>query len=592
MLNPAGRPDLPRWIERQPLADVPLLPGFHPLLARLLANRGFRTVEEARNFLSPKLTQLGDPDQIPGCSAAAQLLVAAVKAGRPVVIYGDYDVDGVTASAVLFHMLKLAGAQVATYVPDRFAEGYGLNAEALLAIHAAGAPLIVSVDCGITAIEPVAAAKAAGAALIITDHHTPAADGALPAADAVVHPGLPGSTADARLCGVGVAYKLAWAFAKAWCGSERLPEVWSHLLVDLLAFVALGTIADVGEMLGENRVLVSYGLRRLSAAPAGVPHLEGLRALVAATRLENKQIDDVKVGFTLAPQINAVGRMGHAGEAVELFTTARGERTRELAEVLAACNEERKAVQRRIEGEAERQVLENGWNAPEHRAIVVAAPAFAGGNTEEGWHAGVVGIVASKLVEKFHRPAVVGCINADGSVKFSARSVSGVNLHGALGDCGDLLTFGGHAMAAGGTIKAGSLEAFRAALSRRVALDLQAEDLCGKLNYDLEASTRDCTVEVFTQIAQLAPFGVGNPTPRLRVRGTVREVRPLGQGGKHLSVHLEAEGVWLAVKAWNAAQALAGAVPGTSLDMIGKAVVNDFNGRVSAEVHWEGGVAG
>ncbi len=580
----------PRWIERLPAADCALLPGFHPLVARLLANRGFKTAEAAQAFLNPKLTQLADPAQVPGCAAAADLLVTAVKAGKPIVIYGDYDVDGVTASAVLFHALTLAGATVATYVPDRFAEGYGLNTEALLAIHAAGSPLIISVDCGISAIEQVAAAKTAGAQIIITDHHTLAAGGALPNADAVVHPGLPGSQADARLCGVGVAYKLAWAFAKAWCVGERLPEVWSHLLVDLLAYVALGTIADVGEMLGENRVLVSFGLRRLSAAPAGVPHLEGLRALVSATRLENKQIDDVKVGFTLAPQINAVGRMGHAREAVELFTTARGERATELAEVLAEHNEERKAVQKRIEGEAEAQVRDNGWNGPEHRAIVVAAPICAEGDNNTGWHSGVVGIVASKLVEKFHRPAVVGCIQPDGSVKFSARSVSGVNLHAALGDCGEFLNFGGHAMAAGGTIQAGALEAFRAALSKRVAQDLKAEDLCGKLTYDIEATPCDCTLDVFTQIAQLAPFGIGNPTPRLRLKAQVRDVRPLGQGGKHLNLRLEADGAWVAVKAWGAAEALSGAVVGTTLDLVGKAIVNDFNGRVSAEVHWEGGV--
>ncbi len=581
-----------RWIERQPPENGALLPDFHPVLARLLANRGFRTAEEARAFLNPKLTQLADPEQVPGCAAAAALLVAAVNAKRPIVIYGDYDVDGVTASAVLFHVLALAGARVATYVPDRFAEGYGLNAEALLALHGAGAPLIVSVDCGITAVGPVAAAKAAGAAIIITDHHQMSADGALPDADAIVHPGLPGSKADPRLCGVGVAYKLAWAFAKAWCGSGKLPAVWSHLLVDLLALVALGTIADVGEMLGENRVLVSFGLRRLSAAPAGAPHLEGLRALVGATRLENKQIDDVKVGFTLAPQINAVGRMGHAREAVELFTSARGARATELAQVLAEHNEERKAVQKRIEAEAEALVRSNGWDGPQHRAIVVAMPACDHGDTGTGWHSGVVGIVASKLVEKFHRPALVGCINPDGSVKFSARSVSGVNLHAAFGDCGEHLDFGGHAMAAGGTIKAGALDALRAALSKRVAADLAAEDLCKKLIYDLEVHPGDCTLEVFTQIAQLAPFGIGNPTPRVRLRAKVREVRPLGQGGRHLNLRLEADGAQVAVKAWGAAEQLAGAVVGTTLDMVGKAIVNDFNGRVSAEVHWEGGMIG
>lgn len=577
-----------RWIERLPPADCALLPGFHPLVARLLANRGFRTADEAQAFLNPKLSHLADPALIPGCAAAADMLVAAVKAGRPVVVYGDYDVDGVTASTVLYHTLKLAGAQVSTYVPDRMSEGYGLNTEALLAIHAAGAPLIVSVDCGISAVAQVAAAKAAGARIIITDHHQTAADGTLPNADAIVHPGLPGSRADARLCGVGVAYKLAWAFSRAWCGGEKLPEAWSHLLVDLLAYVALGTIADIGEMLGENRVLVSFGLRRLSAAPAGVAHLEGLRALVAATRLENKQIDDVKVGFTLAPQINAVGRMGHAREAVELFTCARGERTQDLAQVLAEHNKERQSVQKRIEAEAEAQVLESGWNAPECRAIVVAAPACAHGDTGEGWHSGVVGIVASKLVEKFHRPAVVGCVNPDGSVKFSARSVSGVNLHAALSDCAaGLAQFGGHAMAAGGTIAPGSLDAFRTALSARVARDLPAEELCARLRYDAKLEVADCTLAVFRQITQLEPFGVGNPRPHFRLKAQVRGVRPLGQGGRHVSLRLSDGPAWLEAKGWGMAQACAGLCEGMTVELVGKAIINDFNGKVSAEVHVE-----
>lgn len=577
---------LTRWIERQPPTQAPPLAGFHPVVARLLANRGFTTADEAQKFLQPKLTDLGDPTDIPHCVVAAELLAQAVKAGRKVVIYGDYDVDGVTASTVLYHALTLAGAKVETYVPDRFSEGYGLNTEALLTLHADGAPLIVSVDCGISAVAQVAAAKAAGASVIITDHHQPPAGGVLPDALAIVHPGLPGSKAQARLCGVGVAYKLAWQFAKVWCGGEKLPTVWSHLLVDLLAYVALGTIADMGEMLGENRVLVSFGLRRLSSAPAGVSHLAGLRALVSATRLENKQIDDVKVGFTLAPQINAVGRMGHAKEAVELFTTARGERAQEIAAALADHNKHRQEVQKRIEAEAEAQVIKNGWDAPEHRALVVVAPTWNEAD-ESGWHPGVVGIVASRLVERFHRPAVVGCVNADGSAKFSARSVSGVDLHAALCDCAEFVTFGGHTMAAGGSIKAGTVEAFRAALSARVGRDLAAEELCARLRYDAEILLSDCTLDLFREIARLEPFGIGNPRPMVRLKAQVRDVRPLGQGGKHLNLRLCDGAAWLEAKCWSKAEAFAHAVAGTQVEIVGKAVVNDFNGRISAEVHVE-----
>lgn len=558
------------------------IPGVNPVMERLLRNRGITDAAAARRFLKPSLADLQDPAHLPGAAAAVAALLEAVRTRRPIVIYGDYDVDGVTATAVLFHTLRLLGVEARTYVPDRLEEGYGLNTEALLKLHADGAPLIVSVDCGVSALEPVRALAAAGGAIIVTDHHHVGA-GELPAALAIVHPGLPGSAADANLTGVGVAWKLAWALLRAAAGSDKLPDAWRTCMLDCLAFVALGTIADVGTLTAENRALVSFGLKRLAAGP-----FEGLAALVSACRLENEKITDEKVGFTLAPQINAVGRMGHAREAVELFTGAGGARAAELAGALAGYNRWRQRVQERITDEAVRQVLESGWDRPDHRALVLCGPMW-NADDESGWHPGVVGIVASKMVERFHRPAILLCQDgADGPAKGSARSVEGVHLHDALSACAAHLDkFGGHAMAAGMTVKAGALAAFRAALAAEVGRVLPAEEIVARASYDLEAPLslchRDGGLALFKEMEQLAPHGPGNRSPRFRVRGTLRSKRLFGNGS-HVELMLEQDGQFAVLKAFRLADAAAAWHAGAPLEAVVTPKVNRWQGRESAEL--------
>jgi single-stranded-DNA-specific exonuclease len=547
----------PRWV-LPPDPTNPLdLPGRSALLARLLAQRGLEDRDAALSFLDPKLTDLHDPAALPGCTDAAERLARAVRDKQPVVIYGDYDVDGVTASAILWHTLRGLGHDaVTTYVPHRLDEGYGLNAEAFDRFAArTPQPLVVSVDCGITAVEVAAHARSLGLELIITDHHAFDPE-ALPEAVALVHPGLGvgswelgiGDKAEDRerlgdssltpnpqpptptspLCGAGVAFKLAWQVARAHCGGGDLPGKLKRLLLDLMSLAALGTVADVVPLVGENRVIVTHGLGRIKDTP-----LDGLNALLDAAELRTEKVDAYHAGFVLGPRLNACGRMGHAKQAVTLLTDATPRRAGELARFLTQQNDQRRATERRILQQAHEMVAARGDDAEGCRAIVLA---------REDWHPGVIGIVASRLVEAYHRPAVLLGIDAEtGIAKGSARSVDGLDLHAALSDCAHHCTkFGGHAMAAGLTLPAENLDALRDDLHAAVDRRVTEQDLLPRLRIDAEVTLAECVLPVFGELERLAPFGRDNPRPRLCLRG-VRTARPgqrMGQQGQHLSVSL------------------------------------------------------
>lgn len=561
--------------------------GLHPLAERLLRARGVENAEQAERFLTPKLLHLHDPATLPGCVQAAQRLKQAVDEHQPIIIYGDYDVDGVTASAILYHTLKQAGATVSTYVPHRLEEGYGLNAEAIksLAGSADSKPVIVSVDCGITANEPAAIAKDLGVDLIITDHHEfdPVN---LPDAFTLVHPGLQECQYPNRdLCGAGVAYKLAWQFALEYTGCEqggKLPDAYRKLLLDLLAFAALGTVADVMPLIGENRAITTFGLSRISHTQC-----EGLNALIDASNLRSEKIDSYHIGFVLGPRLNACGRMGHAKEAVELLTTATGERAKELAEYLHDVNDERKATERTISEQAKQMVLDAGYDQPDTRAIVLA---------HEDWHPGVVGIVASRLVEQFCRPTILLCIDpSTNTAKGSARSVDQVNLHDAISACDEhLTTFGGHAMAAGLSLPTANIEAFREALVAQVNNVLAPDDLVKNIRVDSALHLADCTVNVFKLIQSLAPFGRGNPKPRLILEGLTldRPAQQMGSAGKHLSMHLRQgnpanPGTSQTIRAiaWNMGDRAASLPAGSVIDVVFQPAINEWRGNITAELH-------
>ena len=545
-----------------------------PLVRRVLAARGLDG-DAAEAFLGCTLRQLHDPSDIPGLDAAAERLLLAVRGGECVVIYGDYDVDGITATAVLYHTLRTIapGADVRTYVPHRLEEGYGLNTEALLDLAAAGARVVVSVDCGITAIGPAKAARAAGLDLIITDHHNPPERmEELPEALAVVHPRRPDSTYPfGELCGAGVAYKLAWRLATLACGGQRVSAELREVLVDLLGPVALGVIADVVPLVDENRVLARFGLSRVRTS-----RIEGLRALVSASGLDGEEIDAEAVGFRLAPRLNACGRMGHAAEAVELLTTASGERAAQIAIELCAHNQRRQATERGILEQADAMAQAQGMTGPGRRAIVLAHPE---------WHPGVVGIVCSRLVERYHRPVIL--MQDQGQrCAGSGRSVDGFNLHGGLAACAELLeTFGGHDMAAGLRVRREHLGAFIDRFVAHAGEQIGPEALVGRVRHDCDASLHELTPDAVAGLQALGPFGRGNPRVRVVLRG-VRLQRPaarMGREGKHCHLWMTQGGAALRAVAWDQgdwADTLRG---GTLLDVVATPKLSRWNGSVRVE---------
>ncbi|HYE61475.1 MAG TPA: single-stranded-DNA-specific exonuclease RecJ [Phycisphaerales bacterium] len=551
------------------------------LLARVFAARGLTDAAACEAFLNPTLRQLHNPSLMPNLDRAAERLLAAAKAGEPIVIYGDYDVDGITATAILYHTLKaiVPECNLRTYVPHRLEEGYGLNAEAIAELAAGGAKVIVSVDCGITATGPAVVARAAGVDLIVTDHHNLPGDGAFPDAYALVHPRLPGSAYPfGELCGAGVAYKLAWRLCTLACGSERVSEPLRNLLcTDLLALASLGVIADIVPLVGENRVMAFYGLRQIRHS-----YMEGLKALVAAAGLDGEKVGEEDVGFKLGPRLNACGRMGHAREAVELLTTATGARATEIAEELTRKNEERRRVEREIFEQACQMVEWEGMHRDDRRAIVLS---------HADWNPGVVGIVCSRLVERFGRPTIL-MREHDGECHGSGRSIDGYSLHAGLEHCaGHLKSFGGHDMAAGLKLESSRMREFVDAFIAHANERIAVEELTGAVGYDTDADIGELTTTEVQQLLRLAPFGRENPSIRLRIPAAriAGRAQTMGKNNKHLLFQLSSSAGsmrWLRVVGWNWADRIDEVPAGRVVDVLIAPKLNEWQGnaRVEAEL--------
>lgn len=549
--------------------------GTAPLVGQLLFNRGLSDEAAAKSFLNPSLNDLHDPELLPGTVAAAERIAAAIKAGEKIVIYGDYDVDGITAVAILHSMLKMFGATVGYYVPHRIEEGYGVNSAAVKKVIDTGAKLMITVDCGISADGPLEEAAAAGLDVIVTDHHCHGDK--LPRAVAIVHPA---NYPNPDLSGAGVAFKLAWQVARVVSGNARVDAAMREFLLEATCLAALGTIADVVPLVGENRVLATFGLRGLPSCKR-----PGIRALLDSAGLGGK-LDAYDVGFKLAPRINACGRMGHARLAVELLTSGDDKRCREIAQYLVGQNEERQKVERAIAQQAAEMVIAKGMDKPECRAIVLSSDA---------WHSGVIGIVASRLVGRFHRPAILLAINADGSAQGSCRSIGGFHMRDALAACGKhLVGFGGHAMAGGLRIETANIQAFSDAMMAHAAGKISCEQLTPALRLDAAATLAELNHNCVDHISRLAPFGQGNPGPMLAIRSCrlLSGAKRIGQNGKTVMMTLGQEGATIRAVGFSMGDLADQLVGVNTVDVAAQPVINNFNGRSSAElqlhdVQWE-----
>jgi single-stranded-DNA-specific exonuclease len=479
-------------------------------LAALLVQRGQGTEDEARSYLRPSVTRLSDPMALAGMAEAVEAIAATVRAGGTILVHGDYDVDGQCATALLTRALQVAGADVVPFVPHRLRDGYDFGPAGLSAAARARASLVVTCDCGITAVETVRAARAAGIGVVVTDHHLPGVE--LPPALAVVDPQRPDDQSGARaLCGTGIAFKVVQALVPALGLPPNLPY---HLL-DL---VALATVADVVPLVEENRVLVRHGLKLL-----GESRWPGLRALIEACGLGGKEIRAGHLGYILGPRLNAAGRIGDAADGLRLLLADDPTEAAALARRLEGLNTERQTLDQRMLEEALAQVEQVG--DPERDAGFVLAG--------DGWHPGVVGIVASRVVERYGRPTFL--IAFDGDVgKGSGRSISRFDLHSALLACGDLLErYGGHQMAAGLTIRRDRLDAFRERFGGLARDSLAPDDLGPEQRVDLELGLHEATRELERMCRHLEPCGAGNASPVFGVRG-VRLAGAARVGNGHL----------------------------------------------------------
>jgi single-stranded-DNA-specific exonuclease len=528
--------------------------GVGEATAGVLVRRGYGDPEKARAFLAAE-PPAHDPFLLGDVEPACALIRGAIEAGGRICVHGDYDADGICATALAVTVLRGLGADVQWHLPSRFEEGYGVSRETLARLADEGCTLVLTVDCGITAVDEVAEAKAAGLEVIVTDHHRPGES--LP--DCPVVATRPSEYPFPELCGTGVVLKLLEAL-----GAEELDR---HL--DL---VALATVADVVPLLDENRALAAHGLRRLARTSK-----PGLRALMRVAGVDPAAVDTGAIAFRLAPRINAAGRLGHPGAALELLLTEDEAEAGRLANELEGLNRDRQAVEERILRDAVRQVEE--WPEPKRRRLgyVIA---------EEDWHRGVIGIVASRLVERYHRPVVLIAGGEPGEDWVgSGRSISTFDLHGALGACSELLgRWGGHRAAAGLSIAPGNVEPFAQAFAEHAAGVLSPEDLRPVIPVDAVVRGSELTLGLCEELERLAPFGLGNPNVTLLAVGAeLSDLAAVGDG-KHLRLAVTAAGARSGAIAFGRGPALDRyRLPGR-YDVAFKLAANQWNGTVTPQL--------
>ncbi|MFL5622198.1 MAG: single-stranded-DNA-specific exonuclease RecJ [Gemmatimonadaceae bacterium] len=549
-----------RWILPKPpdedavraLMEALSLPD---IVCRLLLIRGYVTADEAKLFLRPKLDRLHDPLMFLSMDRAVERLARAVREKDLVFIHGDYDVDGICSTTILTRAIRWLGGQAMPFIPRRIEDGYDLGDAGVNAAIAAGAKVVVTCDCGTAAVTPVAKLCEAGIDVIVTDHHLPS--GELPDCLSILNPKRPGcGYPDKDLAAVGVTFKLALALTRALGGNENF--IWA-----MLDLVALATVADVAPLRGENRVFVRYGLKMLAET-----RNIGMRALLRASGLDGKQLTAGRIGFILAPRLNAAGRLGHALRGVELLLTEDEHQANVIARELEELNRRRQEIDHATLEQARERVL--AMDLDEMFSIVLA---------DDSWHPGVVGIVASRLVEEFGRPTVLIALTGDLG-KGSGRSIPKFDLHGALGQAREhLLRYGGHRVAAGVTIARDKVPDFAARFNEIARSQLTPADLVPEIRVDLEVSIEGLDARIESLFRHFEPFGIGNPTPVLLARNVViaRPPRVVGQDGLRLVLDtgtgsLDAIGWGLATRALEFQ-------PGTRVDIAFRLERDDYRGE-------------
>lgn len=492
-----------------------------PVVAQVLINRGIIDVHQASVFLRPRLTELIEPQRMPGVDKAVERIKKAIEQKEKITVYGDYDVDGITAISILWHLVQMLGGEVDYYIPHRIDEGYGLNREAVQYLVKNGTQLMVTVDCGITAVESAKLAKQLNLELIITDHHRPGPQ--LPEAVAIVHPALNDTYPNQDSSGAMVAFKLAWALADEFSGGQRLNADLREYMLNATSLAAIGTVADVVDLKGENRILTSYGLKSLAECK-----LSGIRALIETAGLSGQGLSSYDIGFRLAPMLNAAGRMGHARLAVELLTSDNDMRSMKIADYLKQQNEQRRRYERKIVTQACEMITHKQLNHPDRKSIVLAS---------DNWHVGVIGIVASRIVDKYHRPTIL-LNTSESTAQGSARSVEGFDILAGIKMCSkDLTNFGGHAMAAGVRLPAEKIEQFAADFEAYAQENLSEENLIAQVQIDAEVPLEHFSHETVKQLQMLGPFGQGNPKPLFATKGVKLAAQPRRVGAR--SDHLQ-----------------------------------------------------
>jgi single-stranded-DNA-specific exonuclease len=549
----------PRWAVAPPSDPAQVDPLVHALnvpetLASLLVQRGFTSPVDAKRYLRPELESLSDPYALRDMQAAVELVSRAAREGRTVLVHGDYDVDGQCATALLTRVLREAGAHVVPFVPHRIRDGYDFGAAGLAEAREHGASLIVTCDCGTTAVEPIRQAREEGMDVVVTDHHLP---GVVAPANAVVNPQHPDCTAAlGHLCGAGVAFKLAQALVDALGLPDNLP-------FHFLDLVALATVADVVPLTGENRTLVRFGLKMLAAS-----RWRGVRALVDTAGLAGRELRAGQVGYIIAPRLNAAGRIGEAMDGVRLLLCDDDEEARDLARSLERINEQRQAVDETMLDQALEEI-DAHVDLDRDYGLVLA---------REGWHAGVIGLVASRVVERYARPAIL--VSLDGEEgRGSGRSIAGFDLHGALEACAPQLErYGGHKMAAGLTLRRERLQGFREAFGAVARERLTPQDLVPTQRIDAVVSLERMDAELESLLRHLEPCGPGNPAPVFGVsRSAARDRKTVG--ANHLKFTLDDGTGRIEAIAFNWADRVESAWWGAPLDVALRLERNEWRGR-------------